>query len=100
MSVSPNSGLSIGQVTPNESLPSTRRESIPKCPMSSFENLVALANHKERLKEAKKMVWRDKDQPIVEMKTLQDCFTHAILGGFSEFYLTIHFFFHFMFHVF
>jgi hypothetical protein len=52
--------------------------------MASFENLVALANHQERLLEAKKMVWRDKGQPIVEMETFQDCFMHAISGGFSE----------------
>ena len=33
------------------------------------------------------MVWRDKGQPVVEMETLQECFTHAMSGGFSEFYL-------------
>ena len=33
------------------------------------------------------MVWRDKGQPIVEMKTLQECFMHAMSGGFSELYL-------------
>lgn len=102
MSASPNSGLSTGQVTPNESLPSTPRERfIPKRAMASFENLVALANHQERLKEAKKMVWRDKGQPVVEMGTLQECLTHAVSGGFSEFtVVTIHVFFYFIFHVF
>ena len=33
------------------------------------------------------MVWRDKGQPVVEMETLQECFTHAMSGGFSGFYL-------------
>lgn len=47
---------------------------------------MALANHQERLKEAKKMVWRDKGQPVVEIETLQECFKHAMSGGFSEFY--------------
>ena len=32
------------------------------------------------------MVWRDKGQPFTEMETLQECFTHAMSGGFSEFY--------------
>ena len=97
MSASPNSGLSTGQVTPNEYFPSTSRERfILKRAMTSFENLVALANHQERLKEAKKMVWRDKGQPIVEMKTLQECFMHAMSGGFSELYLQ---FVSFLFHI-
>lgn len=87
MSASPESGFSTGQVTPNESFPSTPKERfIPKRAMASFENLVALANHQERLKEAKRMVWRDKGQPVVEMETLQECFTHAVSGGFSGFY--------------
>lgn len=53
--------------------------------MMSFENLVALANHQERLKEARKMVWRDKGQPVVELDTLEQCLSHAISGGFRKF---------------
>ena len=53
--------------------------------MMSFENLVALANHQERLKEARKMVWRDKGQPVVELDTLEQCLKHAISGAFREF---------------
>lgn len=52
--------------------------------MMSFENLVALANHQERLKEARKMVWRDKGQPVVEIDTLGQCLTHAMSGAFRE----------------
>lgn len=86
----PNSGPSTGQMTPNGYFPSTpgERESIhfiSKRAMASFENLVALANHQERLKEARKMVWRDKGQPVVEMETLRECLAHAMSGGFSEF---------------
>ena len=82
------SGLSTGQVTPNESTPGERESIhfIHKRAMASFENLVALANHQERLKEARKMVWRDKGQPVVEMENLQECLAHAMSGGFSEFY--------------
>ena len=100
MSASPNSGLSTGEVTPDESFLSAPREIfIPRRAMASFENLVALANHQERLKEAKKLVWRDKGQPIVEIETLQECFTHAMSGGFSE-CCTIHFFIYILFHAF
>jgi hypothetical protein len=52
--------------------------------MSSFENLVALANHQERLRDARRMVWRDKGQPVVELDTLQQCLTHAVSGAFRE----------------
>jgi len=87
----PKSGLSTGQVTPYDSFPSTPTETenihfVPKRAMASFENLVALANHQERLKEARKMVWRDKGQPVVELETLQKCLGHAMSGGFSEFF--------------
>ena len=57
--------------------------------MMSFENLVTLANHQERLKEARKMVWRDKGQPVVELDTLEQCLTHAISGGFRKLLFSI-----------
>lgn len=57
----------------------------PKRAMASFENLVAMANHQERLREAKKMVWRDRGQPVVELDTLEACLEHALTGGLSEF---------------
>jgi hypothetical protein len=56
----------------------------PRRAMASFENLVAMANHQERLKEARKMVWRDRGQPVVQMDTLEECLRHAMAGGFSE----------------
>ena len=55
----------------------------PASAMASFENLVALANHQERLKEARKMVWRDKGQAVVELLDLWACFQHAGRGGLS-----------------
>jgi len=57
----------------------------PKRAMASFENLVAMANHQERLKEARKMVWRDRGQPVVEVDDLEACLAHAMSGGFSKF---------------
>jgi hypothetical protein len=48
---------------------------------TSFKNLVALPNYQERLKEARKVVWRDKGQPIVELQDLCECLEHAGRGG-------------------
>ncbi|KAF8914372.1 hypothetical protein CPB84DRAFT_1811697 [Gymnopilus junonius] len=77
-----------GSVTPASS-PSTPGENsdnegfslTPKRAMASFENLVAMANHQERLKEAKKMVWRDRGEPVVELDSLEACLVHAMSGG-------------------
>ena len=56
----------------------------PRPPMASFDNLVALANHQERLREARKMVWRDRGQPVVELDSLRACLEHAATGGLRE----------------
>ena len=57
----------------------TPRRSIP-----SFENLVALANYEERLKGARKIVWRDRGELPVEIHDLWECLKHATRGGLSE----------------
>ncbi|KAK0465639.1 hypothetical protein IW261DRAFT_1523426 [Armillaria novae-zelandiae] len=49
--------------------------------MMSFENLVALANDQERIKEARQMVWRVKGQPVVELDDVESCLKHAAVGG-------------------
>ncbi|KAJ6588609.1 hypothetical protein B0H19DRAFT_1100265 [Mycena capillaripes] len=59
-------------------------EFTPRRPMASFENLVALANYQERLKGARKIVWRDRGQPVVELPTLKDCLEHAGTGAFRS----------------
>ncbi len=51
----------------------------------SFENLVALANHQERIKEARQMVWRVKGQPVVELDDVESCLKHAAVGGLREY---------------
>ncbi|KAG2013120.1 integral membrane protein [Coprinopsis cinerea AmutBmut pab1-1] len=53
----------------------------PKRAMASFENLVAMANYHEGLKEARKIVWRDRGQPVQDLETLQKCVEHAAKGG-------------------
>ena len=52
--------------------------------MPSFENLVALANYEERLKGARKIVWRDRGELPVEIHDLWECFKHATRGGLSK----------------
>ncbi|KAH7905838.1 hypothetical protein BJ138DRAFT_1072359 [Hygrophoropsis aurantiaca] len=53
----------------------------PQRAIASFENLVALANHQERLKEARKIIWRDRGEPAVELDGLWECVEHAGRGG-------------------
>ncbi|KAJ7785369.1 hypothetical protein DFH07DRAFT_8600 [Mycena maculata] len=60
-------------------------QSVPSTPldqaMASFENLVALANYQERIKGARKIIWRDRGQPVVDLRTLRECLEHAGRGG-------------------
>ena len=56
----------------------------PKRSMPSFENLVALANYEERLKGAKKIVWRDRGELPVEIRDLWECLKHSTKGGLSK----------------
>ncbi|EIW76437.1 hypothetical protein CONPUDRAFT_85000 [Coniophora puteana RWD-64-598 SS2] len=53
----------------------------PKRAMASFENLVALANHQERLREARKIVWRNRGEPAAELDSVWECIEHAGRGG-------------------
>jgi hypothetical protein len=48
---------------------------------ASFDNLVVLANYEEHLREARKMVWRDRGEPAVEVHDLWECFEHGFRGG-------------------
>jgi hypothetical protein len=58
-------------------------QSTPKRAMASFENLVALANYEERLKEARKIVWRDRGELPVEVHDFWECLEHGARGGMS-----------------
>lgn len=53
----------------------------PRHAIESFENLVALANHQERLRDARKIIWRDRGEPVVELEDLWECLEHAGRGG-------------------
>ena len=49
--------------------------------MASFENLVVLANYEEHLREARRVVWRDRGEKPVELQDLGECVEHACRGG-------------------
>ncbi|TBU28745.1 hypothetical protein BD311DRAFT_757898 [Dichomitus squalens] len=53
----------------------------PRRAMASFENLVVLANYEEHLREARKVVWRDRGEKPVEVLDLGECVEHACRGG-------------------
>ena len=55
----------------------------PRRAVASFENLVALANHQEHLREARKIVWRDRGEPAVELADVWECIEHAGRGALS-----------------
>lgn len=49
--------------------------------VASFDNLIVLANYEERLREARRMVWRDRGEPAVEVHDLWECLEHGFRGG-------------------
>jgi len=48
---------------------------------ASFDNLIVLANYEEHLRDARKMVWRDRGEPAVEVHDLWECLEHGLRGG-------------------
>ncbi|KZT06541.1 uncharacterized protein LAESUDRAFT_679565 [Laetiporus sulphureus 93-53] len=53
----------------------------PKRAVASFENLVVLANYEERLREARRIVWRDRGEKPADLSDLWECLEHAGRGG-------------------
>ena len=53
--------------------------------VASFDNLIVLANYEERLREARRMVWRDRGEPAVEVHDLWECLEHGFRGGLRTF---------------
>lgn len=48
---------------------------------ASFDNLIVLANYEECLRDARKMIWRDRGEPAVEVHDLWECLEHGLHGG-------------------
>lgn len=70
--------------------PEPRRQSsyltfTPRRAIASFDNLVVLANYEEHLREARKMVWRDRGEPAVDIHDIQECLVHGVLGAIRVF---------------
>jgi len=59
----------------------TSRSPSRRYAIASFDNLVVLANYEEHLREARKMVWRDRGEPAVEVHDLWECLEHGVRGG-------------------
>lgn len=72
--LSPKAGQA--EQPPRLSEPTPRRYTV-----ASFDNLVVLANYEERLREARRMVWRDRGEPAVEVHDLWECLEHGTRGG-------------------
>ncbi|EJD53160.1 hypothetical protein AURDEDRAFT_180722 [Auricularia subglabra TFB-10046 SS5] len=54
----------------------------PKRALKSFDNLVSLANDQEALRQAaRKLVWRDRGEPVTQLNDLHDCLVHAAKGA-------------------
>jgi len=53
--------------------------------IASFDNLVVLANYEEHLREARKMVWRDRGEPAVDIHDIHKCLVHAARGALRAF---------------
>ena len=74
----------------NERIPYPFREAnMIRRASKSFENLIALANDQERIKEmseaARKVVWRDTGEAPVLLHTYRMCLEHAAKGALSAF---------------
>jgi hypothetical protein len=74
-------------MTPPHPRPESRRESSyltftpRRSTIASFDNLVVLANYEEHLREARKMVWRDRGEPAVDIHDVHECLIHGARGG-------------------
>ena len=53
--------------------------------IASFDNLVVLANYEEHLREARKMVWRDRGEPAVDIHDIHGCLVHGAQGALRAF---------------
>ncbi|KAH9029497.1 hypothetical protein EDB85DRAFT_1966271 [Lactarius pseudohatsudake] len=80
-SVPPSSPGAGGQPEPSLRDEPPRRPMPRRYTVASFDNLVVLANYEERLREARRMVWRDRGEPAVEVHDLWECLEHGIGGG-------------------
>jgi hypothetical protein len=78
-------------MTPSHARPESRRQSSyltftpRRSAIASFDNLVVLANYEEHLLEARKMVWRDRGEPAVDIHDIYECLVHGARGALRAF---------------
>lgn len=74
-------------MTPSQARPEARRQSSylsftpRRSAIASFDNLVVLANYEEHLREARKMVWRDRGEPAIDIHDIHECLVHGARGA-------------------
>ena len=74
-------------MTPSQARPESRRQTSyltftpRRSAIASFDNLVVLANYEEHLREARKMVWRDRGEPAIDIHDIHECLVHGARGA-------------------
>ncbi|KAH9998269.1 hypothetical protein BJV77DRAFT_940610 [Russula vinacea] len=74
-------------MTPSHARPESRRQSSyltftpRRSAIASFDNLVVLANYEEHLREARKIIWRDRGEPAVDIHDIYECLVHGARGA-------------------
>lgn len=78
-------------MTPSHARPESRRQSSyltftpRRSTIASFDNLVVLANYEEHLREARKIIWRDRGEPAVDIHDIYECLVHGARGALRAF---------------
>jgi hypothetical protein len=78
-------------MTPSHVRPETRRQSSylsftpRRSAIASFDNLVVLANYEDHLREARKMVWRDRGESAIDIYDIRECLIHGARGALRAF---------------
>ena len=78
-------------MTPSHARPESRRQSSyltftpRRSAIASFDNLVVLANYEEHLREARKIIWRDRGEPAVDIHDIYECLVHGARGALRAF---------------
>jgi hypothetical protein len=74
-------------MTPSQARPESRRQASyltftpRRSAIASFDNLVVLANYEEHLREARRMVWRDRGEPAIDIHDIHECLVHGARGA-------------------
>ena len=79
-------------MTPPQARPESRRQSSyltftpRRSAIASFDNLVVLANYEEHLREARKIIWRDRGEPAIDIHDIHECLVHGARGALRAYF--------------